>query len=73
VRRRAVFQWRDVARKGTLEGYAIQKIVYNGATYVPLSGSAERIDCNGARLVGHLVGVSPFRAAPSILSLSMIG
>jgi hypothetical protein len=36
VRRRAVFQWRDVARSGTVSGYAVQKIATNGATHIPL-------------------------------------
>jgi hypothetical protein len=36
VRRRALFQWRDVTRAGTLDGYAVQKIARTGATHVPL-------------------------------------
>ncbi|HEY0734357.1 MAG TPA: LamG domain-containing protein [Herpetosiphonaceae bacterium] len=36
VRRRAVFQWHDVVRIGTVDGYAVQKIAYNGATNVPM-------------------------------------
>src|SRR5262249_21780689 len=36
VRRRAVFQWRDVARSGTVTGYAVQKIATNGATHIPM-------------------------------------
>jgi hypothetical protein len=36
VRRRAVFQWRDVARTDTATGYAVQKIVTNGATHIPI-------------------------------------
>lgn len=33
VRRRAIFQWLDVARPQTVKGYAIQKIAQNGATH----------------------------------------
>jgi hypothetical protein len=35
VRRRAVFQWQDVARPGTVTGYAVQKIAHSGSTHVP--------------------------------------
>jgi hypothetical protein len=37
VRRRAVFQWRDSVRPGTLigQGYAVQKIAQTGSTHVP--------------------------------------
>jgi hypothetical protein len=33
VRRRAVFQWQDAARPGTLLGYAIQKLTMGGSTH----------------------------------------
>jgi hypothetical protein len=35
VRRRAVFQWHDSVRPGTLDGYAVQKIAPNGSTHFP--------------------------------------
>ena len=35
VRRRAVFQWTDTIRPGTVQGYAIQKIAPNGSTHFP--------------------------------------
>jgi hypothetical protein len=43
VRRRAVYQWRDSARPGTLigDGYAVQKITQSGSTHVPKGPQAE--------------------------------
>jgi hypothetical protein len=42
VRRRAVFQWRDVARSGAVIGYALQKIATNGATHIPMEWEKEK-------------------------------
>jgi hypothetical protein len=36
VRRRAVFQWNDSVRLGTLKGYAMQKITQTGSTHFPV-------------------------------------
>ncbi|WP_446011955.1 LysM peptidoglycan-binding domain-containing protein [Candidatus Electrothrix sp.] len=36
VRRRAVFQWQDSARQGTVTDYKVQKITENGSTHFPL-------------------------------------
>jgi len=35
VRRRAVFQWQDSVRPGTLKGYALQKLSPAGSTHFP--------------------------------------
>ncbi|MCB8980784.1 MAG: hypothetical protein H6657_25520 [Ardenticatenaceae bacterium] len=39
VRRRAVFQWVDIARSGVENSYAIQKIAKNGSTHFPFTTS----------------------------------